>query len=60
MFLAWKPFQKVANFSIFTRGYIGPDYYNLYYENTLRAFTIGIIADPLKIPVFKYLKKQRM
>jgi len=60
MFLAWKPFQKMANFSIFMRGYIGPDYYNLYYENSLRAFTVGIIADPLKIPIFKHLKKQKM
>lgn len=57
MFFAWKPFQQMANFSVFMRGYIGPDYYNLYYENSLRAFTVGIIADPLKIPIFKHLKK---
>jgi hypothetical protein len=33
LFLAIKPFQKLTNFSIFVRGYIGPDYYNLYYES---------------------------
>lgn len=58
IFVAVKPFKKLANFSIFMRGYIGPDYYNLYYENMLRAFTIGVIADPLSIPIFKKDRKK--
>ena len=56
LFIIMKPFQKLANFSLFVRGYIGPDYYNIYYENNLRALTIGIIADPLRIPIFKKRK----
>lgn len=58
VFVVFKPFKKLADFSIFVRGYLGPDYYNLYYENMLRTCTIGIIADPLKIPIFKKLKKK--
>ena len=53
VFVAYKPFKKLADFSIFVRGYMGPDYYNIYFENTLRAITIGFIADPLNIPIFK-------
>ncbi|MEO6305564.1 MAG: hypothetical protein ABIP51_20540 [Bacteroidia bacterium] len=53
-----KPFHKLSDFSVFIRGYIGPDYYNLYYPNILRTATIGIIADPLSIPVFKRQKKK--
>lgn len=56
LFVVVKPTQKLNDFSIFMRGYIGPDYYNLYYENGLRAFTVGIIADPLIIPVLKKKK----
>lgn len=53
IFFAVKPIPRVSDFSLFVRGYFGPDYYNLYYVNTLRAVTFGIIADPLNIPVFK-------
>ncbi len=56
IFLLGKPFQKLTDFSVFIRGYVGPDYYNLYYSNILRAITFGIIADPLSIPVFKKRK----
>lgn len=59
LFLAFKPFKKLSNFSIFMRGYIGPDYYNLYYENMLRTITLGIIADPLSIPVFQKVKNKK-
>ena len=52
IFCAFKPFQKIANFSVFVRAYVGPDYYNLYYVNSLRAITFGVIADPLNIPIF--------
>ena len=58
VFVAMKPFHKLTDFSVFIRGYIGPDYYNLYYENMMRGVTIGIIADPLSIPVFKKIKKE--
>lgn len=59
MFLSFKPFHKLSDFSVFVRGYFGPDYYNLYYVNILRAATIGIIADPLSIPVLKRQKKNK-
>ena len=59
LFLAFKPSKKLSNFSIFMRGYIGPDYYNLYYENMLRTITLGIIADPLSIPVFQKVKNKK-
>ena len=58
IFVALKPTKKLSNFSVFMRGYIGPDYYNLYYENMLRTFTVGIIADPLSIPHFKKRKNK--
>ncbi len=57
VFLVVKPSRRLTNFSVFLRGYAGPDYYNIYYENKLRAMTVGIIADPLSIPVFKKRKK---
>lgn len=57
VFLAVKPFHRLSDFSVFLRGFIGPDYYNIYYVNSLRALTLGIIADPLSIPVFKKQKK---
>ncbi|HEY0031275.1 MAG TPA: hypothetical protein VGC65_10990 [Bacteroidia bacterium] len=57
VFLVMKPYSRLANFSVFIRGYVGPDYYNLYYENMLRTCTIGIIADPLSIPRFRKEKK---
>jgi hypothetical protein len=59
LFLVVKPYRKLANFSVFFRAYAGPDYYNLYYENTLRVCTIGIIADPLVIPMIKKQNKKR-
>lgn len=59
IFIVMKPLQKLANFSVFIRGFIGPDYYNIYYSNQLRALTVGIIADPLKMPVFKKAKKKQ-
>jgi hypothetical protein len=58
IFVAIKPYQKLNNFSLFVRGYVGPDYYNLYFENTLRVINIGIIADPMKIPIIKKIKKK--
>lgn len=58
LYFALRPFNKLSDFSVFVRGYFGPDYYNLYYENTLRVVTLGIIADPLSIPVFKKQKKK--
>ncbi len=59
VFLVVKPFQKLTNFSLFLRGFMGPDYYNIYYSNQLRAITVGIIVDPLKTPVFKKIKKKQ-
>jgi hypothetical protein len=57
-YFAVKPFHKLSDVSLFVRGYFGPDYYNLYYENILRTVTFGIIADPLSIPIFNKQKKQ--
>lgn len=59
LYFVYKPFHRLTDFSVFVRGYAGPDYYNLYYANILRAVTFGIIADPLSIPVFKRPKKQK-
>lgn len=59
IFFAVKPFHRLTDFSVFVRGYVGPDYYNLYYVNILRAATIGIIADPLSIPIFKKEKRKK-
>jgi hypothetical protein len=56
VYCAFKIFHKLSDFSIFIRAYAGPDYYNLYYENSLRTISIGIIADPLSIPIFKKKK----
>lgn len=57
LYLVYKPFHKLTDFSVFMRGYFGPDYYNLYYVNSLRVLTLGIIADPLNIPVFRKQKR---
>jgi hypothetical protein len=57
LFIVVKPFKKLSDFSVFVRGYMGPDYYNIYYVNKLRAITLGIIADPLIIPMLKKEKK---
>ncbi|WP_317899998.1 hypothetical protein [Aurantibacillus circumpalustris] len=59
LYLSIKPFQKITDFSVFIRGYFGPDYYNLYYTYQLRNFTVGIIADPLSIPTVKKLRRKR-
>ncbi|PBQ31784.1 hypothetical protein CNR22_08385 [Sphingobacteriaceae bacterium] len=59
LYLAIKPFHKLSDFSVFTRAYFGPDYYNLYYVNALRVLSFGIIADPLSIPVLKKQKRKR-
>jgi len=53
LLLCVRPFYRRSDFSLFVRGYIGPDYYNLYYVYTRRAVTFGIIADPFNIPMFK-------
>lgn len=59
VYIVMKPFRKLSNFSVFLRGFIGPDYYNLYYENKLSVLTLGIIADPLRIPVLRKLKRKQ-
>ena len=59
LFFAVKPFHKLSDFSVFVRGYFGPDYYNLYYVNSMRVVTLGIIADPLDIPILKKQKRKR-
>lgn len=59
LYFAYKPFHKLTDFSVFVRGYFGPDYYNLYYVNSLRTLTLGVIADPLNIPVFRKPKRKR-
>ncbi|MCW3083991.1 MAG: hypothetical protein JWP12_1357 [Bacteroidetes bacterium] len=53
LFLSYRLFPKNSDFSVFIRGYVGPDYYNIYYVNNIRAVTVGILADPLSIPIFK-------
>jgi len=53
LLLCVRPFYKRSDFSVFVRGYVGPDYYNLYYVHIMRAVTFGIIADPFNIPMFK-------
>lgn len=53
LFLSYHLYPKNSDFSIFIRGYVGPDYYNIFYVNNIRAVTIGILADPLSIPIFK-------
>ncbi|MBA3706228.1 MAG: hypothetical protein H0W84_10120 [Bacteroidetes bacterium] len=58
IFCSVKLFQKLSDFSLFLRGYMGPDYYNIYYMNSLKSITIGIIADPLRIPFLKKEKKK--
>jgi hypothetical protein len=58
LYLSVKPFNKLTDFSVFIRGYFGPDYYNLYYIHQLRTFTLGIIADPLNIPAVKKLRRK--
>jgi len=58
MLFCVRPFYKRSDFSVFVRGYFGPDYYNLYYVNILRAVTFGIIADPMDIPMFKKVRKR--
>jgi hypothetical protein len=58
VFISLKPIENIADFSIFVIGYMGPDYYNLYFENMLRVFTLGIIVDPMKIPVLKKMNKK--
>jgi len=59
LYFAVKPFHRLTDFSMFLRTYFGPDYYNLYYINSLRVVTLGIIADPLNIPVFKRQRRKR-
>ena len=46
-----KPYHKM-DFYIFTRAYIGPDYYNLRHYYQRRALTFGIMTDPLNIGLF--------
>jgi len=53
LFLSYRLFPKNSDFSLFIRGYVGPDYYNIFYVNNIRAVTVGILADPLSIPIFK-------
>lgn len=56
LFLSYRPFKTRSDFSFFVRGYLGPDYYNIYYVNELRAVTFGLLADPLNIPIMKKVK----
>lgn len=53
LFVSYRIFPKNSDFSVFVRGYVGPDYYNIFYVNNIRAVTFGILADPLSIPIFK-------
>ena len=53
LFISYRLFPKNSDFSLFIRGYVGPDYYNIFYVNNIRAVTFGILADPLSIPIFK-------
>ncbi len=59
LFIVAKPIQRLSNFSIFVRAYVGPDYYNLYFQNSLRTITFGLIADPMYIPILKKIKRKQ-
>ncbi len=53
-FLSYRLFQDKTDFSLFVRGYHGPDYYNIRYVNTQRYIAFGMMATPAGTPLFRW------
>jgi hypothetical protein len=52
-YISFRPFPKKSDIAVFAKIYIGPDYYNLRYTNTMRYVSFGILLEPKGLAIFK-------
>lgn len=52
-YIIFQPFPKKSDLALFSKIYIGPDYYNLRYVNNTRFISFGILLEPKGLAIYK-------
>lgn len=52
-YISFRPFPKKSDLAVFAKIYIGPDYYNIRYVNTMRYVSFGILIEPKGLAIIK-------
>lgn len=52
-YISFRPFPEKSDIAIFAKVYIGPDYYNLRYSNTMRYVSFGFLIEPKGLAIIK-------
>ena len=52
-YISFRPFPGKSDLALFAKIYIGPDYYNLRYVNTMRYVSFGFLLEPKGVAIFK-------
>ncbi|MBC7696724.1 MAG: hypothetical protein H7141_14900 [Burkholderiales bacterium] len=52
-YISFRPFPKKSDLAVFAKIYIGPDYYNIRYVNTMRYISFGILIEPKGLAIIK-------
>lgn len=52
-YISFRPFPKKSDLAVFAKIYIGPDYYNIRYVNTMRYVSFGILLEPKGLAIIK-------
>lgn len=55
-YISFRPFPKISDLAMFAKVYIGPDYYNIRYVNTMRYVSFGILLEPKGLAIIKESK----
>lgn len=55
-YISFRPFPKISDLAMFAKVYIGPDYYNIRYVNTMRYVSFGILLEPKGLAIIKECK----
>lgn len=55
-YISFRPFPQRSDLAVFSKVYIGPDYYNLRYINTMRYVSFGILIEPKGLAIIKESK----
>jgi hypothetical protein len=52
-YISYRPFKSKSDLALFAKVYIGPDYYNLRYINTMRYVSFGLLLEAKGLSIFK-------
>ncbi len=52
-YISFRPFPRKSDIAVFAKVYIGPDYYNLRYTNTMRFVSFGFLLEPKGLAIIK-------